>query len=373
MEPESIPKKYGGKLDWAWGDMPSLDQETRTALERDGNKGWVKGPALWLNGERIVVGSENGKLRRSPKEIAEKKPIIYAADYTEEPVHPEKRRSSTIGSAGKKSLDVKTMANGTALQNQILPESPSALVQQKSRGDPAAAATTAGGMAVPAASMGPMEAQIAQQEGQPPATSMEAQSPATPKKQEIPAHINAQNVRNSPMGDSQVNLPVNQAASPSTTAEYISPTPSTQHLPPQNAPAAAPLPAPMPSERHETREPVAPYPGANAAGPIATSPVPARPTVAQEVASHPPGHAQPGPLPKHVTEVNKAIAHKLENESTVIIPATADGVLPHPDIVVASDGTKGLAMEAEKLALSNGTHAGRPQPERFVTAMEIPH
>lgn len=124
MDPASIPKKYGGKLNWQWGDIPDLDEETRSALERDGNRGWVKGPALWLNNERIVVGSENGKLRRSEKEIAEKKPIVYAADYTEDPVHPEKRLS--VVSASKKSLDVRSPTQGATVMGHPspLPESP---------------------------------------------------------------------------------------------------------------------------------------------------------------------------------------------------------------------------------------------------------
>jgi len=70
-------------------------------------------------------------------------------------------------------------------------------------------------------------------------------------------------------------------------------------------------------------------------------------------------------------EVNRKIADQLQQESTVIVPADANGVLAHPDIVVASDGAKGLAMEVDKLALAEKNSA-RPAPERFVTAMEIP-
>ncbi len=93
MDPKDFPKRYGGELNWDWGDMPNLDEETRTALEGDGNKGWVRGPCLWLDGKRVPVGTEKGKPRRPLVEVEKMKPIVYAADYTEVPVHPNKRLS----------------------------------------------------------------------------------------------------------------------------------------------------------------------------------------------------------------------------------------------------------------------------------------
>jgi CRAL/TRIO domain len=91
IDPKDFPRKYGGELDWNVGDLPHVDKPTLEALERDGKKGWVRGPALWMDHRRVVVGSENGKPRRSAQEIARLKPIVYAADYTEEPVHPERK------------------------------------------------------------------------------------------------------------------------------------------------------------------------------------------------------------------------------------------------------------------------------------------
>lgn len=349
MSPDSIPKKYGGNLDWRWGDVPDLDNEMREILERDGNKGWVKGPALWLNNERVVVGSENGKLRRSDKEIAEKKPIIYAADYTEEPVHPEKRLS--IISAGKKSLDLQappTGTNGKVVPDfpSPLPESPNTLVEDKQLGAPAS-------IALREAADGPTATTT---------SATEEVRPATPQKQEIPSHLNVEQVRTSPMGDSQVHLPDNQPAPPATTAEYISPSPSAVQV----------TSAPAPTPKIEVHDSTAVTTGTAAAVVVPASETAVDPATSKEVASHPPGHAQPGPLPAHTAEINRAIASKLEQESTVTIPATANGVMPHPDIVVASDASKGLAMEADKMALTDAKHLDRPQPERFVTAQEIP-
>lgn len=341
MEPASIPKKYGGRLDWKWGDMPDLDEETRAALERDGNKGWVKGPALWLNNERVVVGSVNGKLRRSDKEIAEKKPIVYAADYTEDPVHPDKR-ASVVSTSLTRSNSVKNIVqlDGKTRTNS---ESPSTLVDK----EPAAAMGAAMGTTA-----APATAVVVAAPSDP--------RPVTPQKQTVPANIPHQNVRLSPVGDAQVHLPTTQAASPATTAEYISPTTSAQPT------------QPLTDEAPKQRESI--YASVSTAAPAETTSTEHAAKATTEVAPHPPGHTQPGPLPSHVIELNRKIASQLEGESTATIPADANGVLPHADIVVASDATKGLAMEADKLALAHlgdKNHPPRPAPERFVTAAEF--
>ena len=336
MDPSSIPKKYGGQLEWTWGNPPDLDVETREALERDGNKGWVKGPALWLNNERIVVGSENGKLRRSDKEIAEKKPIVYSGDYTEEPGHPEKRLS--VVSASKKNVNGTTPPNGTTMiagHPSPLPESPSTLVEDRQLGAPTPAV-------VPVAA---------------PSTSAAPTTPQQRQKSPIPSHIPVENVRTSPMGDSQVHLPDNQAAPPATTAEYISPTHSKEQV------------APSPSSVHAVVEPQQNTPVLKAAPTTMTST--AEDTNIGSASPPPPGHTQPGPLSAHLAETNRMIARKLEGESVVTIPASADGALPHPDIIATSDAAKGLAIEAEKLTLAGTPQSTRPEPERFVTALEI--
>lgn len=108
METKDFPKRYGGDLEWEWGELPDLDDETRAALEKDGNKGWVRGPCQWLDGKRVVVGSEKGKLRTPDEEVEKKRPIAYAADYTELPVHAGKGLPHVSTENGK------TGANGTA-------------------------------------------------------------------------------------------------------------------------------------------------------------------------------------------------------------------------------------------------------------------
>jgi hypothetical protein len=72
MEPSSIPKSYGGELDWSWGDMPNLDDPSRELLRgieqplADGQtrKNILKGPVLF-NGDHLqVLGTVDGKERR---------------------------------------------------------------------------------------------------------------------------------------------------------------------------------------------------------------------------------------------------------------------------------------------------------------------
>lgn len=72
MEPSSIPKSYGGELDWSWGDMPNLDDPSRELLHgieqplADGQtrKNILKGPVLF-NGDHLqVLGTVDGKERR---------------------------------------------------------------------------------------------------------------------------------------------------------------------------------------------------------------------------------------------------------------------------------------------------------------------
>jgi hypothetical protein len=72
MEPSSIPKQYGGELDWSWGDMPNLDEPSRELLrgieqplaEGQTRKEILKGPILF-NGDHLqVLGTVDGTNRR---------------------------------------------------------------------------------------------------------------------------------------------------------------------------------------------------------------------------------------------------------------------------------------------------------------------
>ena len=63
IDPENIPTAYGGRLDWHFGKAPSLDVAAANQCNKT-EKGWVPGPVLWEDDERIPVGTVNGKPRR---------------------------------------------------------------------------------------------------------------------------------------------------------------------------------------------------------------------------------------------------------------------------------------------------------------------
>ncbi|KAJ5176903.1 uncharacterized protein N7482_002780 [Penicillium canariense] len=72
MDPASFPQKYGGELEWQWGDMPNLDEPARellqnleqSAVEGTEKKHILKGPVLFKGDTIEVLGTEDGKRRR---------------------------------------------------------------------------------------------------------------------------------------------------------------------------------------------------------------------------------------------------------------------------------------------------------------------
>lgn len=70
IDPKNIPKKYGGQLDFGWGDAPNLDPVIReTATWENGHTAFPKGPMYWRpidDGEKlecIAVGTVDQKDR----------------------------------------------------------------------------------------------------------------------------------------------------------------------------------------------------------------------------------------------------------------------------------------------------------------------
>ncbi|MCJ1310745.1 hypothetical protein MMC25_004411 [Agyrium rufum] len=75
IEPQNIPKKYGGTLTWDYGSPPVLDPAEKDHVTWSipdpipSNQGWPIGPLKWVpadNGTYVgmAVGSVDGKLRR---------------------------------------------------------------------------------------------------------------------------------------------------------------------------------------------------------------------------------------------------------------------------------------------------------------------
>lgn len=67
IEPENLPKRFGGSLDWAMGMHPILDAETKSIVGRLADT-WIEGPIRYISRPEgdvlMAVGSEDGKVRR---------------------------------------------------------------------------------------------------------------------------------------------------------------------------------------------------------------------------------------------------------------------------------------------------------------------
>ena len=77
IDPDNIPKKYGGNLDFEFGDMPNLEPSIQSAIEwkaaptvHKGKNTFPIGPISWEDGENgekkaIARGSEKGQPRHT--------------------------------------------------------------------------------------------------------------------------------------------------------------------------------------------------------------------------------------------------------------------------------------------------------------------
>jgi CRAL/TRIO domain len=339
IDPKDFPEQYGGKLKWNFGDLPHMDEDALRAVEKDGHKGWVPGPCLWLEHERVIVGSEKGKLRRADTEVAQKKPVVYAADYTEEPVHPE-RKASVVGrnslAREKPQLmaKAKSMANGTA-----------GTPHEETK-----AGVAAGGLTAATA------AKIASQ-------------PKAPQQETQPKYD--ENVRTAPFEGSPVRVsPLPQPGHPAVTAEYLS---SDEQLAPKNATNPTPQTGITPEtlDQSVTTAPAETIATSESTSRTEPETTPAAPSTTPAT-TVPPSMPQPGPISDHQQQIHAAIANKMDGESVSVLPeeSGANGGLAHPEITTVSDPTKGLAIETEKLALADTN--GRPaMDDRFQTAAQF--
>lgn len=123
MEPSSIPKSYGGELDWSWGDMPNLDDPSRELLRgieqplADGQtrKDILKGPVLF-NGDHLqVLGTVDGKERR---EIV---PIPKTQASVESKANPADSAEKVASNGAETNVDdsEKTIDNVAVKVNQL--------------------------------------------------------------------------------------------------------------------------------------------------------------------------------------------------------------------------------------------------------------
>lgn len=122
MDPASIPKQYGGELDWQWGDMPNLDAPAHELLvnleqplkEGQEKKEILKGPILF-KGDRIeVLGTEDGKERRQTIPVPQTK-VQANGNGTAEPVK-ETANEEVESTTGPVSENEKTGLDNVAVK-----------------------------------------------------------------------------------------------------------------------------------------------------------------------------------------------------------------------------------------------------------------
>jgi hypothetical protein len=123
MEPSSIPKQYGGELDWAWGDMPNLDEPSRELLrgieqplaEGQTRKNILKGPILF-NGDHLqVLGTVDGTNRREIVPI----PKTQASVESEANTPGSAERAASSSEETKVDDDEKMIDNVAVKVNQL--------------------------------------------------------------------------------------------------------------------------------------------------------------------------------------------------------------------------------------------------------------
>jgi len=259
--------------------VPHMDEESLRAVERDGMSGWVDGPCLWLDHKRIAVGSVDGKLRRLDSEIAALKPVVHAADKTEEPVHPD--------AAAKPKSEKPVVAS----EKYIVTTEQAYTLSTPANSELKTTSQAAG--------------------------SVDPSHPTVPY----------QNIQDGADMDTQANKldPHHTHAESAEQAKH-------DETPP-------PLYDAAPLEANGARD------GAD------------------------PGHTTEASdqMNMHESLIHDVMTEKMQNESVSLIPISVNGSAHHGELLVASDLTKELVLETEKLNINSDV---RPSMDRFVTVMD---
>jgi hypothetical protein len=103
IDPANIPKKYGGELDFNFGDMPVLDPVLEDVITwKNGNKDFPPGPMYWEDkGDFIELearGSVDGRERRETiaavRKTAKQRQEEEDEKERQEAAHPEHKSSA---------------------------------------------------------------------------------------------------------------------------------------------------------------------------------------------------------------------------------------------------------------------------------------
>lgn len=109
MDPTTIPKQYGGQLDWQWGDMPNLDDEARKLVggletppaEGETKPNFIKGPVLFKGDHVEILGKVNGESRKHSVPV----PASPAAESTT-PAPEQQKSDDALAAEVNEKLDL---------------------------------------------------------------------------------------------------------------------------------------------------------------------------------------------------------------------------------------------------------------------------
>jgi hypothetical protein len=154
IDPENIPIKYGGKMDYKWGDMPNLEPEIEAAFRwespatQSGKNTFPIGPMKWEKGENgemqaFAMGSEKGVPRRKlvftiPNPVGKQDPALPVVNT---PIDEAELRWTTVGTATHP-----TDAEASDLDNTPPSEFPTLSGAPQLEPEPAATSTAASGV-----------------------------------------------------------------------------------------------------------------------------------------------------------------------------------------------------------------------------------
>lgn len=107
MDPSSIPKQYGGDLDWQWGDMPNLDEPARELVgaleippaEGETKPSFTKGPVLFKGDHVEILGKVNGKSRQRTVPVPMPPPATPAEDKNMDTPDTESELAAKVAAA----------------------------------------------------------------------------------------------------------------------------------------------------------------------------------------------------------------------------------------------------------------------------------
>ncbi|KAA8647032.1 hypothetical protein EYZ11_005286 [Aspergillus tanneri] len=125
MDVSSIPKQYGGELDWQWNDMPNLDEPARELLrpletppsEGESKPGFIKGPVLFKGDHIEILGKLNGQSRKSTIPVPPSSSSSKTFDSPSQEDHPPQYQESPKSDDTPTSTSTTTTAVETTAEN----------------------------------------------------------------------------------------------------------------------------------------------------------------------------------------------------------------------------------------------------------------